>query len=83
MERNVLEHEPNLALFVPDNDPLLFYRAIARYAAKALKPEGMLFFEINPLYVNEMQQMLSEEGFSQTKVKQDQFGTQRFTKSCL
>lgn len=83
MERNVLEHEPDLALFVPDNDPLLFYRAIARYAAKALKPEGMLFFEINPLYVNEMLQMLSEEGFSQTEVKQDQFGKKRFTKSCL
>lgn len=83
MERNVLEREPELALFVPDNDPLLFYHAIARYAAKALKPEGMLFFEINPLYANEMQQMLSEEGFSQTEVKQDQFGKQRFTKSCL
>ena len=83
MERNVLEHEPKLALFVPDDDPLLFYRAIARYAAKALKPKRMLFFEINPLYADEMQQMLSEEGFSQTEVKKDQFGKQRFTKSCL
>ena len=83
IERNVLEYEPELALFVPDNNPLLFYRAIARYAAKALKPKGMLFFEINPLYVNEMQQMLCEEGFSQTEVRQDQFGKQRFTKSCL
>ena len=83
MERNVLEHEPELALFVPDDDPLLFYRAIARYAAKTLKPKGMLFFEINPLYVNEMLQMLSEEGFSQTEIRKDQFGKQRFTKSCL
>ena len=83
MERNVLEHEPELALFVPDDDPLLFYRAIARYAAKALKPEGALYFEINPLYVNEMQQMLSDEGFSHTEVRNDQFGKQRFTKSCL
>ena len=83
MEKNVLEHEPALALFVPDDDPLLFYRAIARYAAKALNPGGVLFFEINPLYVTEMQQMLSEEGFSHTEIKNDQFGKQRFTKSCL
>lgn len=83
MERNVLEHEPALALFVPDNDPLLFYRAIARYAAKALRPGGTLYFEINPLYVNEMKQMLSEEGFSHTEIRNDQFGKQRFTKSCL
>ena len=83
MERNVLEHEPELALFVPDDDPLLFYRAIARYAAKTLKPHGTLYFEINPLYVNEMQQMLSDEGFTHTEIKNDQFGKQRFTKSCL
>jgi release factor glutamine methyltransferase len=83
MERNVLEHEPELALFVPDDDPLLFYRAIARYAAKTLKPDGALYFEINPLYVNEMQQMLSEEGFSHIEVRNDQFGKQRFTKSWL
>ena len=83
MERNVLEHEPELALFVPDDDSLLFYRAIARYAARALKPNGQLFFEINPLYADEMQQMLCEEGFSHIEVRNDQFGKQRFTKSCL
>ncbi len=81
MERNVLGHEPETALFVPDDNPLLFYRAIARYAAKALKPGGTLYFEINPLYVSEMQQMLSDEGFSHTEVRNDQFGKQRFTKS--
>ena len=83
MERNVLEHEPELALFVPDDAPLLFYRTIARFAAKALNPSGALYFEINPLYVSEMQQMLSEEGFSHTEIRNDQFGKQRFTKSCL
>ena len=83
MERNVLEHEPELALFVPDDDPLLFYRTIARFAAKTLNPGGALYFEINPLYVSEMQQMLSEEGFSHTEIRNDQFGKQRFTKSCL
>ena len=83
MERNVLEHEPELALFVPDDDPLLFYRTIARFAAKTLNPGGALYFEINPLYVSEMQQMLSEEGFSHTEIRNDQFGKHRFTKSCL
>ena len=83
MERNVLEHEPELALFVPDDDPLLFYRTIARFAAKTLNPGGVLYFEINPLYVSEMQQMLSKEGFSHTEIRNDQFGKQRFTKSCL
>ena len=83
MERNVLEHEPELALFVPDDDPLLFYRTIARFAVKALNPGGALYFEINPLYVSEMQQMLSKEGFSHTEIRNDQFGKQRFTKSCL
>lgn len=83
MERNVLEHEPELALFVPDDDPLLFYRTIARFAAKALNPSGALYFEINPLYVSEMQQMLSKEGFSHTEIRNDQFGKQRFTKSWL
>ena len=83
MEKNVLDYEPALALFVPDDDPLLFYRTIARYARQALKPGGALFFEINPLYVKEMQQMLCDEGFSHTEVRNDQFGKQRFTKSCL
>ena len=81
MERNVLEHEPELALFVPDEDPLLFYRTIAHLAARVLKPEGTLYFEINPIYVNEMQQMLCDAGFSHTEVRNDQFGKQRFTKS--
>ena len=83
MERNVLEHEPEVALFVPDDDPLLFYRAIARYAVRTLKPGGSLYFEINPLYASEMQRMLNDEGFSHTEIRNDQFGKQRFTKSCL
>jgi len=81
MERNVLNYEPELALFVPDDDPLLFYRAIARYAIRALKPDGRLFFEINPLCINDLQQMLNNEGFSYTEVRNDQFDKQRFIKS--
>ena len=83
MERNVLAFEPHQALFVPDDDPLLFYRAIAHYAAMALKPDGKLFFEINPLCVEEMKVMLQQEGFRHTEIKEDQFGKQRFTKSWL
>jgi len=83
MEKNVLAFEPHQALFVPDDDPLLFYRAIAHYAAKALKPGGQLYFEINPLCVEEMKAMLQEEGFRHTEIKEDQFGKQRFTKSWL
>ena len=47
---NVLENEPHLALFVPDNDPLIFYRSIAKFAMKQLKPNGKLYFEINRQY---------------------------------
>ncbi len=47
MEKNVLEHEPGIALFVPDEEPLKFYRAIAEYASSALKSGGALYFEIN------------------------------------
>ena len=58
MEKNVLEHEPSLALFVPDEDPLKFYRAIAEYASSALKSGGALYFEINPIYEKETREML-------------------------
>ena len=78
MERNVVAHEPALALFVPDHDPLLFYRAIARYAVRSLRPEGPLFFEINPLYAEEMKQMLRETGFSHVETRKDMFDKQRF-----
>ena len=81
MERHVLEHEPHLALFVPNEHPLLFYRAIAHYARKALKRHGSLYFEINALYGNELLSMLHEEGLEETEVRCDQFGKQRFIKA--
>jgi release factor glutamine methyltransferase len=83
MEAHVLDYEPESALFVPDSDPLLFYRAIARYAAKTLKPDGSLWFEINPLYADELVTMLNAEGFENTEIRNDQFGKQRFTASGL
>lgn len=81
MEKNVLNYEPSTALFVPDNDPLCFYTAIAHYAHHALKQHGILLFEINPLCNNEMQEMLKQEGFCDTKTFSDTFGKMRFTKS--
>lgn len=55
MEAHVLDYEPGLALFVPDADPLRFYRAVMEYASEALAPGGGLYFEINPLYADELQ----------------------------
>jgi len=81
MEPHVLDHEPHQALFVPDDDPLLFYRAIARYALSALEPEGLLYFELNPLYAHETEAMLTDMGFRHTELRQDQFGKQRFLKA--
>ena len=81
MEQNVLNYEPHLALFVPDDDPLLFYRAIASYAITALKPEGQLFFELNPVYAREIEELLAGMGFQHTERRQDQFGKQRFLKA--
>lgn len=81
MERHVLEHEPHLALFVPDDDPLRFYRAIAKYGQKTLKPNGLLYFELNPLYARETESMVRELGFAETEIKCDMFGKQRFLKA--
>lgn len=81
MERNVLEHEPPEALFVPDGDPLLFYRAITRYAARALRPGGQLLFEINPLYARQTEEMLAREGFGDIATERDIFGKERDVKS--
>ena len=80
MSDNVLSYEPELALFVPDSDPLLFYRAIARYASKALKPGGRLLFETNPAYAHEVAQAMADEGFTAIEVRNDCFGKPRMVK---
>ena len=80
MSDNVLSYEPELALFVPDSDPLLFYRAIARYASKALKPGGRLLFETNTAYVHEVAQAMADEGFTAIEVRNDCFGKPRMVK---
>ena len=78
MEDNVLRYEPHSALFVPDNDPLLFYRAIARYASVALKPGGKLYFEINAAYGNDTAKLLSDFHFADIEVVRDFYGRDRF-----
>lgn len=83
MSDNVLSYEPELALFVPDSDPLLFYRAIARYASKALKPGGRLLFETNTAYVHEVAQAMADEGFTAIEVRNDCFGKPRMVKGAF
>ena len=78
MDRNVLTYEPHLALFVPEEEPLLFYQAISRYARHTLHPDGSLYFEANPLYMEALQALLRQEGFTDIIVRDDQFGKHRF-----
>ena len=81
MHANVLRHEPHLALFVPDTDPLLFYRAIARYAMRSLRKGGWLLFECNTLYAHDTAQMAADMGFAKSVVEDDCFGKPRFVKA--
>ena len=81
MEQHVLDHEPHQALFVPDEDPLLFFRAIARLGQKALHKDGRLYFEINPAYYQELTKMLDEMGYSEIETRKDLFGRNRMIKA--
>lgn len=83
MENNVLDYEPHTALFVPDDDPLRFYRAIARYAANALAPGGRIYLEINRKYGSEIASLLTKQGFEDATVLLDSFGNARFVKAAL
>ncbi len=78
MARNVLAHEPSMALFVPDDDPTLFYRSLARWARHALNSKGKIYLETNPLYVDDVQTVLEKEGLCNTKIHEDDFGKRRF-----
>lgn len=78
MEPLVLEHEPHEALFVPDDDPLLFYRRISLIAATALSPGGKLYFEINPLFSSELKSLLNGLGFHDIKMYEDISHRNRF-----
>lgn len=78
MDSNVLEHEPHLALFVPDNDPLLFYRHIASMALTTLTPGGQLMYEINRSYGRETADMLMQMGYSDVNIHTDIYDNPRF-----
>ena len=77
MRRNVTEHEPSIALFVEDDDPLLFYRSITRTALRMLRSGGKLYFEIYENYATEMVDMLVAEGFVNVVVREDFRAKQR------
>lgn len=83
MEPNVLEYEPSLALFVSNDDPLLFYRAIARFGKKKLKKGGRLYFEINASYGPETVGLLEEEGYRQVRLLRDLSDHDRMIKANL
>lgn len=83
MEKNVLDHEPHLALFVPDNDPLIFYRVIANFARIHLPPSGRLYFEINEKQGPQMEMLLAENGFRDIQLKKDLQGKERMIKATL
>lgn len=80
MHTNVLEHEPGLALFVPEEDPLVFYRKIIEIASTCLSKSGCIYFEINPLLVEELIALGKAKGFPTANIKKDIFGKDRFVK---
>lgn len=81
MHANVLEFEPHLALFVSDEDPLIFYRKIAKLAQNQLKPGGKLFFEIHENLSAEVQELLHTSGFSGIEIQEDLQGKKRMIKA--
>lgn len=77
IKKNVLDNEPHLALFVDDNDALVFYRKIAQLAQKNLNPQGQLYFEINQYLGQEMLDLLQKMGFKDTVLRKDIYGNDR------
>ena len=78
IQNNVLNFEPPLALFVDDDDPLVFYRAILEFAKSNLSEKGSVYFEINENLFNEMESLLAAYRFSEIELKKDVFGKYRF-----
>ena len=81
MEHNVLDWEPSIALFVPDEDPLLFYRRIAQLGGSMLKKEGSLYYEINQAYGQETMEMLASMGYQSIELRKDAWGNDRMVKA--
>ena len=83
MQENVLNYEPGLALFVSDEDPLIFYKKIAELAFEALPEKGILYLEINEYLAEEMKLLLKGLGFKKIEMKKDIFGKYRMCKAFL
>lgn len=81
MDTNVLNFEPHLALFVPDENPLIFYEKIARLASGSMKKEGKLFFEINRQKANRVASILRKNGFRNIEIRKDISGNERMIKA--
>jgi release factor glutamine methyltransferase len=81
IQANVLEHEPHLALFVADLDPVLFYRNIGELAFEFLTPNGNLFVEINQYLGEATLQLFSEIGFTQLELRKDLYGNDRMIRA--
>lgn len=81
MHKNVLDWEPHTALFVPDNDPLLFYRTIAKKGLTLLKPGGTLYFEINRAHGAETMKMLADYGYTNIELRKDFADNDRMIKA--
>lgn len=81
MHPRVLDYEPETALFVPDDDPMMFYLPISKYAQSTLRPGGQLFFEVNPLYEDQIEDILLGLGFDDIVLREDQFGKPRFLRA--
>lgn len=77
MERSVLDYEPSTALFVPNDDPLRFYRAIASFGTDALSQGGYIYYEINPLFASEMVEMMHKLGYHDIEIINDMQGKER------
>jgi release factor glutamine methyltransferase len=77
IQKNVLDYEPHLALFVEDHDALLFYRKIAQLAQKNLSQKGLLYFEINQYLAKEMLELLQKHNFKNSELKKDIYGNDR------
>jgi release factor glutamine methyltransferase len=80
MHQNVIDFEPHTALFVPENDPLIFYKAIADFASENLEPGGLLFFEINESYGEQIVELLNSKSFKNIELKNDISGRDRMIK---
>ena len=80
MKNNVLKYEPDVALFVTDDNPLQFYEAITKFSVNNLNKNGMLFFEINQYLGNDMKALLAKQNFNNIELKKDMFGNDRMIK---